>query len=249
MRSPGCSARIYLFMLLIYLFSSSTGFSFHPLSVSQHHSSSTRMSLYSSMVFDERSTEINVPDSGRGDISIPYLSPRDLMALARGERVEKQSREGRKGVGVVVVDVFAPAETVFETLCRFSMYEDIIPTVRSSKVLSSDGMNTMTEYLLSRFMLRVNVLNRIFRDQRVVKFRLDDTRQNMVFREAQGFWYVEQPSDRPFGWSRVYLSASIVASPLFPSLFMDYAASRALPRASKWIQPHFAGTVHQEVNK
>merc|ERR1711871_1101285 len=196
---------------------------------------------------DLRSVKIDVPDGGSvKHIHLPYLSPKDLMSLARGERVEKQERQGCRGNGHVVVDIFAPADTVFDTLCRFSSYEDMIPTVRSSQVISSDGLNTVTEYLLSRFMLRVNVINNIFRDQRIVKFRLDGDRSNMVFQEADGFWHVQEPSDRPDGWSRVYLSASILANGLLPSMFMDYAASRALPRASKWIKPHFTRNKQNE---
>lgn len=156
--------------------------------------------------------------------------PNFHQSLAAGENVQRQDRDGSRGKGIVVVDVFAPADTVFDTLCQFSMYEDMIPTVRSSSVISRDGLNTAAAFTLSRFQLRVNVVHRVFKEQRIVKFRLDDDRPNLVFEEAIGFWHVQAPKDRPEGWSRVYLSACILTNVMIPPLIMDYAASRALTR-------------------
>ena len=64
------------------------------------------------------------------------------------------------------------------------------------------------------------------------------SRPNLVLRQADGFWYVEKIIDRP-GYSRVWLSASVVASRLIPTIIVDYAAMRALPRATSWLQPYF----------
>ena len=62
-----------------------------------------------------------------------------------------------------------------------------------------------------------------------------------MFEEAEGFWHVQVPTDRPQGYCRVYLMANVVATAMMPSLILDYAASRALPRATKWLQPYFLG--------
>ena len=82
----------------------------------------------------------------------------------------------------------------------------------------------------------------VYRKQRVIKFSLDNSRPNLVFQEADGFWHVQEPSDRPEGWSRVYLKANVVATMLLPPPVLDYAASRALPRATTWIVPYFASS-------
>ena len=52
-------------------------------------------------------------------IKIPYLTPREKMSLARGERVQKQERNGVRGSGLVVLDVEAPIDEVFDTLTNF----------------------------------------------------------------------------------------------------------------------------------
>lgn len=174
---------------------------------------------------------------------VPYLTPREKMTLATGERVQKQDRKANCGSGLVVVDIPADADLVFETLTRFSMYQDMIPTVRSSRILSttSNGVHTVAEFTLSRFLLRVNVEHQLWRDQRTIMFRLDKSRPNLVFEEAEGYWHVQVPADRPKGYSRVYLTANIVATKMIPPLILDYAAARALPRATKWLLPYFSG--------
>jgi hypothetical protein len=174
-------------------------------------------------------------------VSLPSLSKREKMALANGERIQKQNREGRSGYGIVVVDVDAPVETVFDELTRFHDYAEMIPTVRQARVFSSSPKRVVAEFRVSRFALRFNVAHSIMREQRLIKFELDNSRSNMVLRKANGFWYVQQPADRPEGVSRVWLSAEVVASMLVPTMVVDYAAKRALPRATKWLQPYFLG--------
>ena len=149
--------------------------------------------------------------------------------------MQKQARHGTRGEGLVVVDIAAPADLVFDTLTRFSAYQEMIPTVRASNIISTNGPLTVCEFTLSRFMLRVNVVHKVYRESRTVKFSLDSSRTNLVFEKASGYWHVEVPADRPEGYCRVYLSADIVANVIVPPMIMDYAAARALPRATKWL--------------
>lgn len=213
--------------------------------------------------------------SSQPEIDLPTLTKTELEALSRGERVQKQERSGIHGEGLVVVDVRASADTIFNALARFEDYQSMIPTVRDVNVLSiseklGTEVSTLTsffnfgettahisttlltppshssysyeqaEFSLSKFRLKVNVLHTIYEKDRTIKFRLNPNRSNPVFNDAQGFWHVEQPEERPDGYSRVYLSASIVASRLLPPFILDYASAKALPRASTWIQPFFA---------
>jgi hypothetical protein len=85
----------------------------------------------------------------------------------------------------------------------------------------------------------------VHRESNIVRFNLDNSRTNLVFQDAEGFWLVQAPSDRPDGWSRIFLQARVVAEKLVPPMIMDYAASRALPRATKWIVPYFTETEGQ----
>lgn len=173
------------------------------------------------------------------DFSLPTLTRDDIQQLQAGERVEKQNRDGRSGNGLVVVDVKASVDEIFDALASFDEYEEMIPTVRGARIYSSTQDTTVAEFSLSRFRLKINIINFVYRERRVIAFSLDPSRPNLVLRQADGFWYVEKIADRP-GYSRVWLSASVIASRLIPTVIVDYAAMRALPRASSWLQPYFA---------
>jgi ribosome-associated toxin RatA of RatAB toxin-antitoxin module len=175
----------------------------------------------------------------RNSIILPELSVEDLKVLLRGDRVQKQERSGSRGEGIVVVDVNASPDVVFSHLSRFDAYQSMIPTVRKVDVLSITPRGTEAEFRLSKFGLKVNVLHTINAEDRTIKFRLNPNRVNPVFSEAAGFWHVEAPEDRPEGYSRVYLNACIRVSRFVPPFILDYASSKALPRASTWIRPYF----------
>jgi ribosome-associated toxin RatA of RatAB toxin-antitoxin module len=177
--------------------------------------------------------------SNTPDILLPYLYPEDKNRLAAGEIIEKQRRDGSRGFGTVIIDIKYSPDVVFDTLRRFDMYQDMIPIVRTSKIVSSNGPNTIAEYTLSRLSLRINVIHTVLPDQRLIKFTLDPTRLNLVFREAEGFWHVQIPTDRPEGYCRVYLSAQILTHKNVPKIIIDYAATTALSRATTWLKPFF----------
>ena len=177
------------------------------------------------------------------DISLPYLNSQDKMVLAGGQMIQKQERNGYRGTCQVVIDIKASADVVFDTLTQFSMYQGRIPVVRSSKIISSDDVNIVSEFILSKFLLRVNIKHTVVKEERVVHFSLEPTRLNFVFQEVQGFWHIQIPTDRPEGYCRVYLSIHIVAHKMVPTVLLDYAASKALPRATEWLKPFFEKTV------
>ena len=173
------------------------------------------------------------------DISLPYLNSQDKMLLASGEMIQKQERNEYRGSGLVIIDIKSSPDVVFDTLTQFSMYKDMIPIVRSSKIVSIYDVNVVTEFTLSKFLLRVNVIHTVLKDQMLINFSLDSNQLNVVFKEAEGFWHVQIPTDRPEGYCRVYLSIHILANKMVPPIILDYAASNALSRATTWLKPFF----------
>lgn len=208
---------------------------------SEFHLKST--SILSSMDVDEEASDDTwkpEPINPSSPVELPFLTKFDLLALQNGERVQKQSRTGRSGYGYVVVDVDAHPDMVFEALSQIGKYKDMIPTVRSVSLYGKSEGKISAELFLSRFYLKINVIHTILENQRIVKFCLDINRPNFVMRKAEGYWFVESlKNGNQEEKSRVYLSANIIASRLVPTLIVDYAASRALPRATKWLQTYF----------
>lgn len=173
--------------------------------------------------------------------SLPPLSSTDKIRLTSGERMQWQSRMGREGFGWVCCEVKASADVVFNELTMFSRYNEMIPTVRDVKILSVSERtrSTAAEFSLSKFRLRVNVVKTIDNEKKMIRFTLDKLRPNIALRKADGFWLV-QPDHERTDYCRVWLYANVVASSLLPTVIVDYAASKALPRATSWLQTYFS---------
>jgi len=179
-------------------------------------------------------------------IVLPYLNHEDKMILATGEMIEKKYINGSTGFGLVVVDIHCSADMVFETLTQFDMYQEMIPMIRSSKIISSDGVNIETEFTLRYFLLHINIKYTVLKHKRLIQFILDTTRVNLLLRETAGFWHVEIPADRPEGYCRVYLSANILTHNNVPKSIVDYASTKALSRATTWMKPFFIEKLAKE---
>jgi len=180
------------------------------------------------------------------------LTAADLQQLQSGNLVQKQVREGPTGSGVVVIDVNAPASLVLKCLESFEDYPEFIPVVRRAEVLSRSSMSaegtvlTRLRYRVSKFWLDMPVRHLVDKAKGIVCFDLDRSSCKLVLQEACGFWHVEEaPGVSGEGCSRVWLRARLVASSLLPHWIVNYAADRALRRASSWLKP-YVETLWQE---
>ncbi len=79
----------------------------------------------------------------------------------------------------------------------------------------------------------------------LIRFFTDPNKKNLAMKHADGFWFVESVPGQE-NRTRVWLSASLIVSSMVPIMIVDYAASRALPRATKWLQPYFQGKPFSE---
>mmetsp|Transcript_80807 Transcript_80807/g.208057 ORF Transcript_80807/g.208057 Transcript_80807/m.208057 type:complete len:369 (+) Transcript_80807:132-1238(+) len=179
---------------------------------------------------------------------LPKLTPAEILELRKGHRVQKQERSGNQGSGVVVLEVDAPPSVVLDCLQHFEDYEGMIPVVRKSKVISrqqaANGvMKATCHYRISKFGLGLSVIHHSSEaecpggSRGLVRFDLDpEAGSTMVLREASGYWYVEPCPDG--SGSRVWLQVGLQASCFVPHWLVDYAAERALRRATAWMRPH-----------
>ena len=86
--------------------------------------------------------------------------------------------------------------------------------------------------------LQVSVTQRFDDSRQKLSFFLDSKSRNLVMKEAAGFWHIETDAQglKP-GHVREWLCASIRISRVVPRWVVDYAARRALPRATTWLRP------------
>lgn len=195
---------------------------------------------------------------------LPNLSADQKIKLVNGERIQEQSRMGREGSGYVVLDVEAPPYVVWECLLDFESYPELIPTVKSMQLYTSTKLNTgfssekpvlpgtgretrhygtpsitRAAFILSKFRFNIAAIHRYTPHPQgdYMVFTLDPSCTNVVLKGAKGTWYTEENPDGREGFTRVYLLAGLQISRALPKFIVDYAAERAMPRATKWLRP------------
>lgn len=194
--------------------------------------------------------------------TLPQLSSAQEAALRQGERVQEQTKMGQEGSGFVVLEVPAPDYIVWECLLDFEKYPEYIDTVRGmtlftnthleqsyqaeKPVVSGTGRETRhygiasitrAAFTLSRkFRLRIAAVHeyRPHPNGHYMEFSLDRANRNVVLQHAKGIWYTQESPTRP-GYTRVWLLCELRVSKMLPKFIVDYAAVRAMPRASTWI--------------
>jgi len=208
--------------------------------------------------------QASVPAVDPLPFSLPRLSEEQCRTLLKGERVQEQSKMGREGSGYVVMDIPAPAHAVWECLLDFEAYPKNIGTVRSMRMFTNThlkqsyiaekpvppgtGMETRrygmasisrAAFTLSKFRLKIAAIHKYHPhpDGHYMVFTLDKACTNAVLQDAKGIWYTQENPDGREGYTRVWLLCELKVSPMLPTFIVDYAANRAMPRATTWLAP------------
>lgn len=197
--------------------------------------------------------------------SLPSLTDEQRKQLAAGERIQEQSKMGREGSGYVVLDVEAPPYVVWECLLDFENYPEYINTVRSMRMFTNthlassylaedpvlpESTRAMRHYgiasisrasfVLSKYQLKIAAIHKYqpHPDGHYMVFTLDRANKGAVLQDAKGIWYTQRnPDGRGENITRVWLLCSLKVSKLLPTFIVDYAANRAMPRATTWLKP------------
>jgi hypothetical protein len=124
------------------------------------------------------------------------------------------------------------------------------PLYQSNRQLRHYGIpsTSRASFILSKFRLKIaaihnyvpalSVKNPTPNDYMI--FTLDKACTNVVLQDAKGIWYTQyNPPDlaSDSNVTRVWLLCYVKVSPLLPTFIVDYAARRAMPRATTWLQP------------
>jgi hypothetical protein len=196
--------------------------------------------------------------------TLPKLSDEQRQQLRDGERIQEQSKMGREGSGFVVMDIPSPAYAIWECLLDFEAYPENIGTVRSMRMFTNThlkqsyiaekpvppgtGMETRhygiasisrAAFTLSKFRLKIAAIHRYqpHPDGHYMVFTLDKACTNAVLQDAKGIWYTQENPEGRQGYTRIWLLCELKVSPMLPTFIVDYAAKRAMPRATTWLRP------------
>jgi len=196
---------------------------------------------------------------------LPTLDREQNRQLLNGERIQFQDDMGRAGSGYVVVDVKAPASVVWDCLLDFQSYPQTITTVREvvmytnthlkedyraekpvdfedgTAAICKHGVPSVTraQFQLSKFRLKIAAVHKYRPHPKgdYMIFTLDPASTNVVLKYAKGIWYTQSNPDGKEGYTRVWLLCELKVSRMLPQWIVDYAAARAMPRATSWLKP------------
>lgn len=196
---------------------------------------------------------------------LPTLDAELSRRVTNGERVQFQDDMGRAGSGFVVWDIKAPESVVWDCLLDFQSYPQTIPTVREVVMFTNTHLKedyraekpidfedgtaaickhgvpsvTRAQFALSKFRLKIAAVHKYRPHPKgdYMIFTLDPASRNMVLKYAKGIWYTQSNPDGKEGYTRVWLLCELRVSKLLPQWIVDYAAERAMPRATTWLKP------------
>lgn len=197
--------------------------------------------------------------------TLPALDPAQSRRVVAGDRVEFQDDMGRAGSGYVVWDVKAPAAVVWDCLLDFQSYPQTITTVREVVMYTNTHLKedyraerpldfedgtaavcrpgvpsvTRAKFFLSKFRLKIAAVHKYRPHPKgdYMIFTLDPASRNPVLKYAKGIWYTQSDPDGKEGYTRVWLLCELRVSRLLPQWIVEYAATRAMPRATSWLKP------------
>lgn len=99
---------------------------------------------------------------------------------------------------------------------------------------------TRAAFTLSKFRLKIAAIHKYRPHPQgdYMVFTLDPACTNLVLKNAKGVWHTQSnPDGIGEEYTRVWLLCELKVSKLLPKWITDYAAERAMPRATTWIKP------------
>jgi hypothetical protein len=212
-----------------------------------------------------RITSVDMATVSPLPFTLPDLTDQQRQILASGQRVEEQASMSREGSGYVVMDIPAPDYVIWEALLDFEAYPHHIDTVRSMRMFTNQhlkqsyvaeqplppsgrptrhygtGCITRASFVLSKFHLTIAAIHKYVPhpDGHYMEFTLDKACKNMVLQDAKGIWYTQSIYDDQTKqtYTRLWLLCELHVSNMLPQFIVDYASSKAMPRATTWITP------------
>ena len=97
---------------------------------------------------------------------------------------------------------------------------------------------TRANFVLSKFRLNIAAIHKYTPHPKghYMVFTLDPACTNVVLKSAKGVWHT-QPLGSDGRRTRVWLLCEVKVSRALPNFITDYAARRAMPRATQWLKP------------
>lgn len=156
--------------------------------------------------------------------------------------------DGSSGRGLVVLDVHAPTETVWDRILDYDNYAKMVSGCTNSKnyqVINhkpsksnkflSQTIYTRMKIGLSMIQLEYFIKHSYHPQLNVLTWTLDYTKTSDLD-DSVGYWYVVQHPTKGSDFSRVYYSVDVALPSYLPGFVKDFFSTKALTDATSWVK-------------
>lgn len=182
-----------------------------------------------------------IADAPAAAASLP-LSPHELRALKTGEILFRpEIPPGPNGSasigGTALAYLRSDAETVWEVLVDFPGHPGLFPRVKETRIVERSFARTLVQYrvAIGPFSFRFFLNNYADATAHVLRWELDQGRENDLFRDHWGYWRVDPWSD---GVLVTYAMGGQTGLPLF---LTRGAAEEGTVQTVKALKAHVEG--------
>jgi hypothetical protein len=180
-----------------------------------------------------------------GDPGI-VLDKSAVKILESGKPYQTQIKgaDATSGRGMVVQDVKAPVDVVWERILDFRSYPKMVPKTVESETYKRENL----KHSQQRIWVRMKVGFPMLKLQFFVNHLYDPKKNSMTWTldysrksdldDSVGYWYVIPHPDNPGEWSRVYYSVQVSMFPWVPKFVVDFMSKQALTDATAWVKKY-----------
>jgi hypothetical protein len=158
---------------------------------------------------------------------------------------------GESGRGLVVQDVDAPTNIVWDRILDYDNYSNMVPKTVESKNYNiiehkpTKSNNYLEREIYTRMkvgfpMLKLEFFIRHYlhiNEYKSLTWTLDYTKES-DFDDSCGYWYCIPHPDDPDGRTRLYYSVQVSMFDWVPAFVVDFMSKKALTDATAWVKKY-----------
>lgn len=170
------------------------------------------------------------------------LSDEAVEVLEAGSPFKTQIQDGSTGRGLVVQDVHATTDIVWEKILDFNQYNTMVPNTVFSENYREESNDehkvifTQMQVGFPMLKLKFFIRHEYHPKLNSLTWTLDYDRKSDLD-DSCGFWYVVPHPTKP-QWSRVYYSVDVAMFDWVPSFVVKFMSQQALTEATGWVKKY-----------
>jgi ribosome-associated toxin RatA of RatAB toxin-antitoxin module len=169
------------------------------------------------------------------------LDRKAIHILESGRPYSTQIQSGSSGRGLVVQDVEAPPDVVWDCILDYNHYADMVPKTLESQNYKVETHRDGSQIIYTKMKVGFGIIKLTFYvrhtylpKQNSLTWTLDYTKKS-DFDDSCGYWYVVPHPNNP-AHTRVYYSVQVSMFDWVPQFVVNFMSSKALTDATGWVK-------------